>query len=83
MLVGFGGIIEKIIVAQVRTVPVIRRVRDGPIKFRFSWMKIYDEKRKMYGRPLTLLADKKLRKSVELGGFYVHRYKQLEMDGLS
>jgi len=81
LLVGFGDVIDRIVCTTVGTIPLIRKGRGGPLKSRYSWMKIYDETRARFARPLTLLAAEKLRKSIAEGEYVVIATNSFEMDG--
>lgn len=81
MLIGFGDVIDRIVCTTVGTAPVIRKGRGGPIKSRYSWMKVYDETRERYGRPLTLLAAEKLKETISPGDYVIIITNSHEMDG--
>ena len=67
LLVGFGDVVDRIVSTPVGTAPVIRKGRGGPAKHRYSWMRVYDEARERYGKPLTLLAAEGLMERVGEG----------------
>jgi hypothetical protein len=81
LLVGFGDVVDRIVAMPVGTAPLLRKGRDGPIKERYSWMKVYDETRQRYGRPLTLLAAEKLKESIGQGDYVLIVTNSHEMDG--
>jgi hypothetical protein len=80
-LVGFGDIIDKIMATPMGTAPIIRKGRNGPIKLRYTWMRVYDDTRDKYGRPLTLLAAEKLVERVGRGDHVFIVTNSHEMDG--
>jgi hypothetical protein len=80
-ILGFGEVIDRIISTPSGTAPVIRKGRDGPAKLRYSWIKVYEETRKRYGRPLTLLAAERLRDEVGEGDYVFIITNSIEMDG--
>jgi len=67
LLVGFGDVVDRLVSTTSGTVPLIRKGKGGQAKSRYSWMKVYDETRQRYGRPLTLLAAEKLLEVVKPG----------------
>jgi hypothetical protein len=79
--IGFGEVVDRIVSTQSGTVPVIQKGRDGPIKNRFDWMKVYDDTRKKYGRPLTLIAAEKIIENVNPGDYVFIITNSHEMDG--
>ena len=81
LLVGFGDVVDRIVCTPAGTAPVIRKGREGVLKSRYSWMKVYDETRNRFGRPLTLLAAEKLKENVGDGDFVVIATNSYEMDG--
>jgi len=81
LLVGFGDIIDRIMATPMGTAPVIRKGRDGLVKLRYTWMRVYDETREKYGRPLTLLAAERLIESVGRGDHVLIVTNSHEMDG--
>jgi hypothetical protein len=81
LLVGFGDVIDRIVCTPVGTAPILKKGREGPYKLVYSWMKVYDDTRKKYGRPLTLLAAEKLKEKVKEGDFVIIITNSLEMDG--
>ena len=81
LLIGFGDIIDRIVSTPAGTAPVMRKERGGPAKLRYSWMRVYDETRERYGRPLTLLAAEKLKERVSRGDFVLIVTNSHEMDG--
>lgn len=81
MIVGFGDVIDRIVSTVVGTAPSIRKGRGGPLKSRYRWMKVYDETRMRYGRPLTLLAAEKLKEVVGEGDYVIIATNSYEMDG--
>lgn len=60
---------------------MIRRGRGGPVLSRYMWMKVYDETRGRFGRPLTLLAAEKLRQRVDEDDYVLIVTNSHEMDG--
>lgn len=80
-LVGFGDVVDRIVSTPSGTAPVIRRGRVGPSKSRYSWMRVYDETRERFGRPLTLLAAERLKECVGEGDYVVILTNSYEMDG--
>ena len=81
LLVGFGDVVDRIIATLSGTAAVLRKGRGGPVKERYSWMKVYDETRQRYGRPLTLLAAERLRERVGRGDHVLIVTNSHEMDG--
>lgn len=80
-LVGFGDIIDRIVCTPVGTAPTLQKGRGGPLLDRYRWMRVYDDTRIRFGRPLTLLAAEKLKESVGEGDYVVIATNSLEMDG--
>ena len=80
-LLGFGDIVDKIVSTPMGTSPIIRKGREGPAMLRYPWMKVYDETREMYGRPLTLLAAERLLESVGRGDHVLIITNSHETDG--
>jgi hypothetical protein len=81
LLVGFGEVVDRIVSTQAGTVPIMQKGRDGPIKNRFDWMKVYDDTREKYGRPLTLMSAEKLVEVVKPGDYVFIVTNSHEMDG--
>ena len=81
LLIGFGDVVDRIVCTPVGTAPVIRKGRRGPLKLRYSWMKVYDETRNRFNRPLTLLAAEKLKESIGEGDYVIIVTNSYEMDG--
>jgi hypothetical protein len=81
LLIGFGDVVDRIIATPMGTIPVIRKGRGGEIKSRYPWMKVYDETRERYGRPLTLLAAEKIIENVKEGDRVLIITNSIEMDG--
>lgn len=81
LLVGFGDVVDRIVCTPVGTAPVIRRGRGGPLKSRYSWIRVYNETRKRFGRSLTLQAAERLRESVGEGDHAFIVTNSYEMDG--
>lgn len=81
ILEGFGDTIDRIVATPSGTVPVLQNGRDGPKHNRYIWMKVYDETRARYGRPLTLLAAEKLLERVKPGDHVLIITNSHEMDG--
>ena len=81
LLVGFGDVVDRIVSTPVGTAPVIRKGRKGPAKSRYSWMQVYDDTRRRYGRPLTLLAAEKLKENISEGDYVLIVTNSHEMDG--
>ena len=81
LLIGFGEVIDRIVSSTIGTGPIIRYGRNGPFLMRYSWMKVYDETRQRYGRPLTLLAAEALKRSVGEGDCVIIITNSQEMDG--
>ena len=67
ILEGFGDTVDRIVATPSGAIPLLRKGRGGPVKNRYTWMKVYDETRRRYRRPLTLLAAEKLRERVTPG----------------
>jgi hypothetical protein len=80
-LVGFGDVVDRIVSTPSGAAPLIRKGRRGPVKSRYSWMKVYDETRRRFGRPLTLLAAERLKESVGEGDYVIIVTNSYEMDG--
>ena len=81
ILEGFGDTVDRIVATPSGAVPLLRKGRGGPVKNRYTWMKVYDETRRRYGRPLTLLAAEKLRERVTPGSHVLIVTNSHEMDG--
>ena len=81
LILGFGEVVDRIVSTPAGTIPVLRKGRDGPRKSRYSWMKVYDETREKYGRPLTLLAAEKILENVKDGDHVLIITNSIEMDG--
>ena len=81
LIVGFGDIVDRIVSTPAGTAPIIRKGRGGPAKLRYSWMRVYDETRERYGRPLTLLAAERLMERVGEGDHVLIVTNSHEMDG--
>jgi hypothetical protein len=81
LLVGFGDVVDRIVCSNIGTASAIRLGQGGPLKSKYSWMKVYDETRRKVGRPLTLLAAEKLRKKVGKGDYVIIVTNSHEMDG--
>ncbi len=81
LLVGFGEVVDRLVSTPSGTVPLLRKGRDGVAKSRYSWMKVYDETRARYGRPLTLLAAEKIIENVKPGDYVLIITNSHEMDG--
>lgn len=81
ILVGFGDVIDRIVATPVGTAAVMRKGKNGPMKSRYWWMKVYDDTRSRYGRPLTLLAAEKIKENVEEGAYVLIITNNHEMDG--
>jgi hypothetical protein len=81
ILEGFGDTIDRIVATPSGASPVLRNGRDGPKHNRYVWMKVYDETRARYGRPLTLLAAEKLLERVKPGDHVLIITNSHEMDG--
>jgi hypothetical protein len=81
LLIGYGEVIDRLVATTTGTIPVLRKGRNGLIKSRYSWMKVYDETRARYGRPLTLLGAEKLIENVRAGDHVLIITNSLEMDG--
>ena len=60
---------------------MLRKGRDSPAKNRYTWMRVYDETRRRYGRPLTLLAAERLIEHVKPGSRVLIVTNSHEMDG--
>jgi hypothetical protein len=81
LLIGFGEVIDRLVSTPSGTVPLLRKGRGGKPKSRYSWMKVYDETRERYGRPLTLLAAEKLIEAVKPDDYVLIITNSHEMDG--
>lgn len=81
LLIGFGEVVDRLVSTCSGTIPLLRKGRTGPAKSRYSWMKVYDETRIKYGKPLTLLAAEKLLKTVSPGDYVLIITNSHEMDG--
>ena len=81
VLEGFGDTVDRIVATPSGAVPILRGGRDGPRHNRYVWMKVYDETRTMYGRPLTLLAAERLVEQVKPGDHVLIITNSHEMDG--
>jgi len=81
LIVGFGDIVDRLVATPFGTIAVLRKGRDGPAKLRYTWMKVYDDARKFYGRPLTLLAAESLIERVSRGDNVLIVTNSHEMDG--
>jgi len=81
ILEGFGDTVDRIVTTPSGAIPLLRKGRDGPVKNRYTWMKVYDETRQRYGRPLTLLAAERLREHVTPGSHVLIVTNSHEMDG--
>jgi hypothetical protein len=81
LLEGFGDTVDRIVATPIGAVPLLRKGRSGPVKNRYTWMKVYDETRKRYGRPLTLLAAEKIIEHVKPGSHVLIVTNSHEMDG--
>jgi hypothetical protein len=80
-LMGFGEIVDRLVATPFGTAAILRKGRDGPAKLRYTWMKVYDDARKHYGKPLTLLAAEKLRDRIKRGDYVLIVTNSHEMDG--
>ena len=40
LLVGFGDVVDRIVATPSGTAAVLRKGRGGPVKERYSWMKV-------------------------------------------
>ena len=81
ILEGFGDTVDRIVSTPTGAVPLLRKGRDGPAKNRYTWMRVYDETRRRYGRPLTLLAAERLIERVKPGSRVLIVTNSHEMDG--
>ncbi|MFP3952345.1 MAG: glutamate cyclase domain-containing protein [Candidatus Bathyarchaeia archaeon] len=81
LLNGFGDVVDRLVTTPVGTFPVLRKGRDGPPKLRYTWMKVYNETRDLYGRPLCLLSAEELVKRVSPGDHVLILTNSHEMDG--
>jgi len=59
----------------------MRYGREGVPINRYKWMNVYDETRRKFGRPLTLLAAEKLKERVNEGDYVFITTNSIEMDG--
>ncbi len=80
-IVGFGDVVDRLVATPFGTSVTLRKGRDGPAKSRYTWMKVYDDTRKKYGRPLTLLAAEQLLDKVKRGDHVLILTNSHEMDG--
>lgn len=78
---GFGEVVDRLISTPSGTVPLLRKGRNGVAKSRYSWMKVYDETRQRYGKPLSLKAAEILIKNVNAGDHVLIITNSHEMDG--
>jgi len=78
---GFGDTVDRIVATPSGAAPVLQNGRDGPKHNRYVWMKVYDETRARYGRPLTLLTAEKLVERVKPGDHVLIITNSHEMDG--
>jgi hypothetical protein len=82
LLLGFGDVIDRLVCTPgIGQSPVTRKGRRGIIRNRYLWRKVYDDTRKRFGRPLTLLAAEKLIETVSDGDFVIIVTNSHEMDG--
>jgi len=81
LLIGFGDVVDRIVSTPAGTAPVIRKGRGGPAKSRYPWMQVYDETRRRFGRPLTLLAAERMNERVVEGDYVLIVTNSFEMDG--
>lgn len=81
VLEGFGDTVDRIISTPTGAVPVLRKGRDGPVRNRYTWMKVYDETRENYGKPLCLLAAEKILEYVKPNDYVFIITNSHEMDG--
>ena len=81
ILVGFGDVIDRISCTPVGSSPIGRKGRNGPFKNRYAWINVYDDTRKRFGRPLTLLAAEKIKENVGEGDYVFILTNSGEMDG--
>lgn len=80
-LVGFGDVVDRLVSTTIGTIPLLRKGRNGKPKSHYRWMKVYDETRVRYGRPLTLLAAEKIVENVKPGDYVLIITNSHEMDG--
>jgi len=80
-LVGFGDVIDRIVCTPVGMSLLASKGRGGPLLEVYNWIKVYDETRRRFGRPLTLLAAEKLKESVGMGDYVIIASNSHEMDG--
>lgn len=80
-LVGFGDVIDRIVCTPIGTAPLIRKGRGEELKSIYPWIKVYDDTRRRYGRPLTLLAAEKLKEKVKGKDFIFIVTNSIEIDG--
>lgn len=81
LIVGFGEVVDRLISTPSGTIPILRKGREGQAKSRYSWMKVYNETRQKYGRPLALYAAEKLIQNVKPGEHVLILTNSHEMDG--
>ncbi len=81
LISGLGDVVDRIVSTPAGTAPIIRKGRGGPAKLRHPWMRVYDEARERYGRPLTLLAAEGLAERVGRGDHVLIVTNSHEMDG--
>ena len=81
LLIGFGEVIDRLVSTPSGTVPLLRKGRGGKPKSRYSWMKVYDETRELYGKPLTLFAAEKIIEEVNPGDYVLIITNSHEIDG--
>ena len=81
LLVGFGEVVDRIVATPVGIAPFLRKGRGGPAKSVYPWIRVYDETRRWYGRPLTLLAAERLKEEVGEGDYAIIVTNSHEMDG--
>lgn len=81
VLEGFGDTVDRIVATPSGASPVLQSGRDGPRHNRYVWMKVYDETRARYGRPLTLKAAEMLVERVNAGDHVLILTNSHEMDG--
>ncbi|MGD2142604.1 MAG: DUF4392 domain-containing protein [Candidatus Bathyarchaeota archaeon] len=81
LLIGFGDIVDRIVSTPMGTAPIIRKGRGGAAKLRYTWMRVYDETRLLFGKPLTLMAAEELIEKVRRGDRVLIVTNSHEMDG--
>jgi len=81
VLAGFGDTVDRIVATPSGASPVLRNGRGGLRHNRYIWMRVYDETRARYGRPLTLLAAERLLERVGPGDHVLILTNSHEMDG--